>query len=169
MTGIEPVQCKGVVIQELHKRGIQHNARDAFRGILLSSVSGKALHTCYRRRLGCSPRQCARSTPCGGVAGRATDTASLLARAHIGVARSHRLSIALLVIGVTSAFYSRLRELPFPTSPPTADWIRLLEVIDTGRGDAADSIGHQARRVAVTDAGIDDHLAALVSVSHMGT
>ena len=81
-----------------------------YRGVLVASVVGKKLHSFWRKGLDPILARRAAGTMCGGIAGRATDIASHIARLTIARAKARSHSVALLFADLVSAFDSVLRQ-----------------------------------------------------------
>ena len=86
---------------------------EAYRGILLSDVSGKKFHKFLRTRLYSNYSKHARSTQCGSVKGRSCAFATQCMRTHLWYARQRKRSAAILFLDVMGAFDAVRRECLF--------------------------------------------------------
>ena len=123
----EPIWFKGGYVHPIYKQKGAFDDPTAYRGVVLLDVYGKKFHAWLRRRL--VPVLQSRKTAgqLGGLPCEQTLTGSHLLRVHGQVARSLRLSSAVVFVDVKAAFHHMLRELIFLQGDPAFDPNQVLD------------------------------------------
>ena len=109
MTIGEPIQWRGGMLCFFPKPGGKAAECSQNGEIVLSDLSGKALHKCRRQRLVPTIEAKARPTQMGGLKRRATDFGSLLLRATLDWHMQQGRSTACIFVDIVSAFYNLRR------------------------------------------------------------
>ena len=107
----EPIQFKGGTVRQIWKqKGAQHVCT-SFRGILISSTVGKAVHSSFRQRCGPWLDQCASPLQIGGRRGFPVQMAAHAAREYqSGFLRRGRCT-AIVFLDLREAFHRVVRPL----------------------------------------------------------
>ena len=82
-----------------------------YRGVLVSSSTGKRWHKHMREALVPSVAAAASGTQCGGIAGRGTDVAALTVRTAFALAEHRKQCAGAFFCDVVAAFYEMWREI----------------------------------------------------------
>ena len=129
-TQTEPVWYKGGLICPIYKAKGPYDDPTSYRGVVLLDVYGKKFHAWLRSRL-LPVLQC-RRTPgqLGGLPSEQTLTGSHVLRTHGQLARSLRVSSAVVFVDVRAAFHHMLRELIFLHGSSEMDVEALLDSAD---------------------------------------
>ena len=123
----EPIWYKGGVVHPIHKGRGSFADPAAYRGVVLLDVFGKKFHAWVRGRL--LPILQARKSQgqLGGLPSEQTVTGSHVLRVHGQLARSLKMSSAVIFVDVRAAFHHMLRELIFLQGQPSLDVRTFLE------------------------------------------
>ena len=123
----EPIWYKGGLIHPIHKGRGSFEDPAAYRGVVLLDVYGKKFHAWVRGRLLPILQHRKSKGQLGGLPSEQTVTRSHILRAHGQVARSLKLSSAVIFVDVRAAFHHMLRELIFLQGRPGIDVRHFLE------------------------------------------
>ena len=116
--GIEPLRYKGGQLCAIWKQKQSKKEASSYRGILLSEVFGKILHSWARQRL--LPTLIHRRAPgqLGGLPSQQTTTAIQLLKLHGRQVRHRRMTTAVIFVDLKAAFHHMLREYVFVMKDP---------------------------------------------------
>ena len=96
LSGQEPIQHKGGTNCKVPK---SHGyTPEASRGVLVSDVLGKRIHSAIRTKLVATASHALRSTQFGGIRGKGTDMCALMAREYLASTRRARCSLCSAVL-----------------------------------------------------------------------
>lgn len=123
----EPIWYKGGLIHPIYKGRGSSVDPTAYRGVALLGVFGKKFHAWVRGRL--LPILQARKSQgqLGGLPSEQTVTGSHVLRVHGQVARSLKMSSAVIFVDVRAAFHHMLRDSIFLQGQPNLDVRTFLE------------------------------------------
>jgi len=109
----EPIHWKGGPMVELLKAKTRPQSVECpdYRGVLVSSSTGKRWHKHMREALVPSVAAAASGTQCGGIAGRGTDVAALTVRTAFALAEHRKQCAGAFFCDVVAAFYEMWREI----------------------------------------------------------
>ena len=125
----EPLQSKGGVMIAAFKGG-KHDQIDNFRGLLLSSHTGKALRRTIRQQLQVHYARTAPQLHVSIKTGGSVSQASHALRAYQSIARQKGWSTGVLFLDVKSAYYRVVRQLAATLSNSDEDICRVLQYFD---------------------------------------
>ena len=123
----EPIWYKGGLICPIYKAKGPLDDPQSYRGVVLLDTFGKKFHAWLRGRL--VPILQSRRTPgqLGGLPSEQTLTGSHLLRTHGQLARTMKISSAVIFVDVRAAFHHMLRELIFLQGTPGLELDKVLD------------------------------------------
>lgn len=164
----EPIQSKGGVMIAAFKGGKQDQI-DNFRGLLLSSHTGKALRRTVRQQL---QEHYARTSPDLHVSiktGGSVSHASHALRAYQSIARQRGWSAGVLFLDVKAAYYRVIRQLAATLSNSDEDICRVLQYFDLPPEHLQDLLQELQRESECKSSDVPPQLESLVAELLSGT
>ena len=167
----EPIQWKGGPMVELLKNKLKVHTADCddFRGVLVTSGSGKRWHKHLRTSLQPHLDGAAADTMCGGLAGRGTDVAAHTLRVAFDLASTRRRSIGIFFCDIIAAFYEMAREVVLGTVESDEDIARIFKSVGYNPDEMRGFIARVRGGGVLRHAGVPGHLAAAVGEAHRGS
>ena len=123
----EPIWYKGGYVHPIYKAKGAYDDPTSYRGVVLLDVFGKKFHAWLRSRLVPILQGRRAAGQLGGLPCEQTLTGAHLLRIHGQVARSLRVSSAVIFVDVRAAFHHMLRELIFLHGTPGLDPTTVLD------------------------------------------
>ena len=123
----EPIWYKGGFVHPIYKAKGAYDDPTSYRGIVLLDVFGKKFHAWLRSRLVPVLQRRRAAGQLGGLPCEQTLTGAHLLRVHGQVARSLRMSSAVIFVDVRAAFHHMLRELIFLQGTPGLNPAQVLD------------------------------------------
>ncbi|CAE7404568.1 unnamed protein product [Symbiodinium sp. CCMP2456] len=125
----EPIQHKGGTLYFIWKHKGPKQSCNSYRGILVSSVLGKALHKTVRRRCTSALAQSAVPLQVGGLPQYPVTMPAHAARLFQSACHSRKLSHSLLFLDLQEAFYRIVRPLITGDRPSDEEVARLCSAV----------------------------------------
>ncbi len=164
----EPLQSKGGVMIAAYKGG-RHDLIDNYRGLLLSSHTGKALRRTIRQRL---QEHYARTAPPLHVSiklGGCVSHASHALRAYQSIAHQKGWSVGVLFLDVKAAYYRVVRQLAATLSNSDEDISRVLRYFELPPEHLQDLLSELHHGSECRASEVPPHLEGLVAELLSGT
>ena len=158
----EPIQFKGGTVKHLWKQKGAHEVCTSYRGILISSTVGKAIHASFRRR--CSPwlDQAASPLQVGGRRGFPVQLAAQAAREYqAGFLRSGR-SAAIVFLDLREAFHRVVRPLVHGGDLSDAHLVSVLQTLQLPPGKLDDLRAYVRSSSLIADAGASEWASDMI-------
>ncbi len=140
----EPIQSKGGVMIAAYKGG-KHDQIDNYRGLLLSSHTGKALRRTIRQQLQDHYARAAPPLHISIKTGGSVSQASHVLRAFHSIAKQRGQSVGTLYLDVKSAYYRVVRQLAATLSNSDEDICRVLQYFELSP-EHLDDLLHELRQ-----------------------
>ena len=165
----EPVEWRGGNLIALAKRATKALECSGYRSILLASVVGKIHHKIIRGKLEPYLGRSKSGLQAGTSAGVGVDMISLAVKAFRGWA-SHSTGVAAVTFyDIKAAYYHVLRQTLLSTSSCDRPLLALLHKIGIPSEAVCELHDHLTKVALLGEAGIGDHLEAIVTDLFRGT
>ena len=166
MLAAEPLQYKGGILVSILKKPGNWTLAN-LRGIMLIESIGKIFHAMMRTSLLPWASNQRLSTQYGGFKGQQTAHAALHLRTFMNIAKTKRISCAVIFVDLKSAFHSMLREHAFGSEPAFSDRLRSVLRAEGFDPDALQNLSNS--HAAGFEAHPQPALIRLIQDAHRGT
>ncbi len=165
----EPITHKGGMLKDIYKGKGPMSSCSSSRGIMLEDVVPKVHHKAVRRAIQPHYEHFAPQSQCAAVDHRGTDMAAQHVREFQKFAKRTQLSAAILFVDVQNAFYTVLRELVTELPTSDDDVARLICAVGLPPEAMHELANYLAQPSLLEQAGVDEHLQALVADTFSAT